>query len=138
MDPERRRDLVTWMTEYMGKNDMHAKDVAKRLGQTSNSFVSQMLRRDKKIPTKMAERWARAFRLSDDADIAHFRLLVDLMWSAESIRRLYWEGRDRLAAMENQKQSHVVQVSALEARVEALEAQLSLEKERAAVKRRPG
>ncbi len=137
MDQERRRDLVTWMKEHMSKSDMFAKDVGKRLGHDTNSFVSQVLRREKKIPTPQAEKWAKAFRLTDEADIAHFRLLVDLMWSAESIRLAYWEQRDRLAAIGNMADSHVALVQAQDARIAALEAQLLLsEKEKAALKGR--
>lgn len=137
MDPERRRDLVTWMKEHMSKSDMYAKDVGKRLGHDTNSFVSQVLRRTKKIPIEQAEKWARAFKITEEADQAHFRILVDLMWSAESIRLAYWAMRDRLAVMESRTDSHVDQVAAQTARIAALEAQLALsEKEKAALKRR--
>ncbi len=136
MDPERRREVVTWMKEHMAASGIHARDVGKRLGHDTNSFVSQVLRRDKKIPLEQAEKWARALKL-DDRDVPHFRLLVDLMWSAESIRMAYWSMRDRIASMEDRTESHAEQVTAQAARIAALEAQLALsEKEKAALKRR--
>ncbi len=136
MDPERRREVVTWMKEYMAASGIHARDVGRRLGHDTNSFVSQVIRRDKKIPLDQAERWARALKLPE-AEIPHFRLLVDLMWSAESIRLEYWSMRDRIASMEDRTASHAEQVTAQAARIAALEAQLLLsEKEKAALKRR--
>jgi hypothetical protein len=139
MDSERRRDIVTWMAEHMAKTDMFAKDVGKRLGHNTNSFVSQVLRRDKKIPQDAADKWARAFRLTDDRDVDHFRLLVMLMWSAEPIVRDYWAFRDRLAALENRTDSHIDQVAAQAERIKALEAQLALAREeKAALLKRRG
>lgn len=132
MDPEKRRDLVTWMKDHMAQIDLAAKDVAERMGMTTNSMVSQVLRRDRKIPVDDAGKWAVAFKV-DQKDIPHFRLLVELMWATDSIRRDYWEQRDRIASMEEKVKNALDRAAAQAERIKALE------EERAALpKRRSG
>lgn len=123
------RDVVEWM-EVLIRKHFEGKhlDVSKRLGFTSNSQVSQVMRRDRKVPFEHAVKWAHALGLKDEDEIAHFRLLVRLSHAPEEVQRDYWKMRDRVDTAEGTVKSQAERIATLAERIALLEDKLASQK----------